>query len=178
MTAILQIFKWVLITLLAFTSFNLFISPEYNVERSVEIYVPAYIVYEQVTDLHQWENWAVWLKNDTSMITNYSGAERGLGAKMDWIGSDKIKGALEITSCSLKGMETQLNFDSFPVAYGFWKFDSINGCTKVTWGMNGEMSFFSRFMTLFFDKMAGPDFDKGLAGLKEVCENIPARKID
>ena len=61
---------------------------------------------------------------------------------------------------------------------GFWQFDAIDGGTKVTWGMNGEMSFFSRFMTLFFDKMAGPDFDKGLAGLKEVCENIPARKID
>ena len=112
------------------------------------------------------------------MITNYSGAERGLGAKMNWIDSDQIKGTLEITSCSLEVMETQLNFDSFPVAYGFWKFDTINGGTKVTWSMNGEMSFFSRFMTLFFDKMAGPDFDKGLAGLKEVCENMPARKIN
>ena len=178
MKALKQILKWALITMLAFTSFNLFISPDYKLERSVEINVPAYIIYEQVTDLHQWENWAVWWKNDTSMITNYSGAERGLGAKMDWIDSDEIKGALEITSCSLEGMETQLNFDSFPVAYGFWKFDTINGGTKVTWSMNGEMSFFSRFMTLFFDKMAGPDFDKGLAGLKEVCENIPARKID
>ncbi|MDP7567708.1 MAG: SRPBCC family protein [Flavobacteriales bacterium] len=178
MKALMQILKWALITMLAFTSFNLFISPEYKVERSVEINVPAYIVYEQVTDLHQWENWAVWWKNDTSMITNYSGAERGLGAKMDWIDSDEIKGALEITSCSLEGMETQLNFDSFPVAYGFWKFDAIDGGTKVTWGMNGEMSFFFRFMTLFFDKMAGPDFDKGLAGLKEVCESIPAKSSE
>jgi hypothetical protein len=97
---------------------------------------------------------------------------------MDWIDSDEIKGALEITSCSLEEIKTQLNFDSFPVAYGFWKFDAIDGGTKVTWGMNGEMSFFFRFMTLFFDKMAGPDFDKGLAGLKDVCESIPAKTID
>ncbi len=106
MKALLQIFKWALITILAFTSFNLFISLEYKLERSVEINVPDYIVYEQVTDLHQWENWAVWWQNHTSMITNHSGVERGLGAKMDWIDSDEIKGALEITSCSLEGMET------------------------------------------------------------------------
>ena len=32
----------------------------------------------------------------------------------------------------------------------------------MTWGMKGEMALFSRFMTLFFDKMAGPDFEKGI----------------
>ena len=178
MNAMKKILKWALIVVLAFTTFNWFISPDYQVERSVEINVPTYIVYEQVTDLHQWENWAVWWKNDTLMITNYSGTERGLGAKMDWIGSDEMKGALEITSCSLEGMETQLNFESFPVAYGFWQFDAIDGGTKVTWGMKGEMSFFSRFMTLFFDKMAGPDFEEGLIVLKEVCESLPARSSE
>ena len=53
MKALKQILKWALITMLAFTSFNLFISPDYKLERSVEINVPAYIIYEQVTDLHQ-----------------------------------------------------------------------------------------------------------------------------
>ena len=38
--------------------------------------------------------------------------------------------------------------------------------------------FFSRFMTLFFDKMAGPDFEEGLTGLKEVCENMPAKSSE
>ena len=55
MKVLMQILKWTLITMLAFTSFNLFISPEYKVERSLEINVPTYIVYEQVTDLQQWE---------------------------------------------------------------------------------------------------------------------------
>jgi hypothetical protein len=171
------ILKWALILVLAFTTFNWFISPDYKVERSVEINVPTYIVYEQVTDLHQWENWAVWWKNDTAMITTYSGAERGLGAKMEWIGSDEMKGALEITSCSLEGMETQLDFGNMK-ASGFWQFDSMDGGTKVTWGMKGEMSFFMRFMTLFFDAMVGADFEEGLVGLKEVCESLPARSSE
>jgi hypothetical protein len=51
MKALMQILKWALITMLAFMSFNLFISSEYKIERSVEINVPSYIVYEQITDL-------------------------------------------------------------------------------------------------------------------------------
>ena len=172
------ILQWALILVLSFTTFNWFISPDYKVERSVKINVPTYIVYSQVADLNQWPNWANWWKQDTGMITNYSGAERGLGAKMDWIGSDQTRGTLEIITCSLEGMETQMNFESFPVAYGFWQFDTINGGTEVTWGMKGKMGFFSRFMTLFFDKIAGTDFEKGLVGLKEVCENLPAHSSE
>ena len=89
-----------------------------------------------------------------------------------------MKGTLEIISCSPEEMETQINFESFPVAYGFWQFDSIGEGTTVTWGMKGKMPFFSRFMTLFFDKMAGLDFEKGLAGLKEVCENLSVRSSE
>ena len=131
------ILKWVLIVVLAFTIFNWFISPDYKVERSIEINAPTYIVYEQVTDLHQWKNWAIWWKNDTAMITTYFGMEKGLGAKMEWIGSDGMEGVLEITLCSLERMETRLNFESFPIAYGFWQFDATAGGTKVTWGMKG-----------------------------------------
>ena len=51
------ILKWALILVLAFTTFNWFISPDYKIERSIEINVPTYIVYEQVTDLHQGERY-------------------------------------------------------------------------------------------------------------------------
>ena len=38
--------------------------------------------------------------------------------------------------------------------------------------MKGEMPFFMSFMTLFMDKVLGQDFEKGLEGLKEVCESF------
>ena len=92
---------------------------------------------------------------------------------MNWSGSEAGIGALEIVSHSLESMETALDFGDMQTS-GIWKFESLeNGNTKVTWGMTGEMPYFMRFMTMFFDAMAGPDFEKGLAGLKEVCENMP-----
>ena len=168
-----KILKWVLIVVLAFTTFNWFISPDYQVERSVEINVPTYIVYEQVTDLHQWENWAIWWKQDTVMITNYSGEERGLGAKMIWTSDVVGDGDLEIIECSSQGMKTKLAWGN-----GSWHFEETENGTNVSWSMSGKMPFLMSFMTMFIEDMVAPDFEKGLAGLKEVCESLLARSSE
>ena len=165
-----KILKWALIVVLAFTTFNWFISPDYKIERSIEINVPTYIVYEQVTDLHQWENWAIWWKQDTAMITNYSGEERGLGAKMIWTSDVVGDGDLEIIECSSQGMKTKLAWGN-----GSWHFEETENGTNVSWSMSGKMPFLMSFMTMFIEDMVAPDFEKGLAGLKEVCESLLAR---
>ena len=173
MNAMKKILKWALIVVLAFTTFNWFISPDYKIERSIEINVPTYIVYEQVTDLHQWENWAIWWKQDTAIITNYSGEERGLGAKMIWTSDVVGDGDLEIIECSSQGMKTKLAWGN-----GSWHFEETENGTNVSWSMSGKMPFLMSFMTMFIEDMVAPDFEKGLAGLKEVCESLLARSSE
>ena len=173
MNVLKKILKWALIVVLAFTTFNWFISPDYKTERSIEINVPTYIVYEQVTDLHQWENWAIWWKQDTAMITNYSGEERGLGAKMIWTSDVVGDGDLEIIECSSQGMKTKLAWGN-----GSWHFEETENGTNVSWSMSGKMPFLMSFMTMFIEDMVAPDFEKGLAGLKEVCESLLARSSE
>ncbi len=179
MNPLKQILKWALICLLAFISFNFFISKEYKVERSIDINIPSYVVYGEVTDLQTWQHWGVWWKNDTTIVTEYSGARYGDDSKMSWTGIDG-KGSLEITAVSFAdSIDTELNFEGMPPAYGSWKFETLeNGMTKVTWGMEGEMPFFTRFLTLFFDGMLGADFEAGLLSLKEKCENMPSRSSE
>ena len=72
MKAIRIILKWMIITMLSFTTFNLFISSEYEFERSIEIEAPIDLVYNQVSDLHNWPNWAVWWKNDSTIVTEFN----------------------------------------------------------------------------------------------------------
>ncbi len=177
MKALKQILKWVLITVLAFTSFNFFISSDYEFERSIEIDVPPHVVYEQVTNLKTWKDWAVWWKQDTTIATTHSGESAGKGARMDWVGADDMKGGLEIVECSLDSMRTDLDFGTMTTS-GIWKFEVSENGTTVKWGMRGNMPFFYRFFTLFFEKMAAPDFENGLIGLKEYCEKIPSRSSD
>ena len=171
------ILKWALILVLAFTTFNWFISPEYKVERSIEINVPNYIIYDQVSNLHNWPNWAVWWKQDTTISNEFSGENSGKGATIKWNGQEVGVGGLEIIESNLSGMKTSLDLGGM-TASGEWKFEPVENSTKVTWGIKGKMPFFMRFFTLFFNKMAGPDFEKGLAGLKEVCESLPSRSSE
>ena len=109
---------------------------------------------------------------DTTMVIEYSGSDSRINSKMSWI-NEEGEGSLEIIEESFAdSLNTVLLFDGIPPAYGYWKFEQLNETTKVTWGMKGEMPFFMSFMTLFMDKVLGQDFEKGLEGLKEVCESF------
>ncbi|MBT4737899.1 MAG: SRPBCC family protein [Flavobacteriales bacterium] len=165
------ILKWMIITMISFTTFNLFISSEYEFERSIEIDAPIDSVYHQLSDLHNWPNWAVWWKNDSIIVTEYFREKSGKGASMKWKGEEVGVGGLKIVDCNKEEIEIKLNLGDMTPS-GFFKFEEINGGTKVTWRMKGEMPFFIRFMTLFMDKMAGPDLEEGLKRLKDVCEGV------
>ena len=169
MKAVRIILKWMIISMLSFTTFNLFISSEYEFERSIEIDAPIDSVYHQLSDLHNWPNWAVWWKNDSIIVTEYFREKSGKGASMKWKGEEVGVGGLEIVSCSKEEMEIKLNLGDMTPS-GFFEFEEIDGGTKVKCRMKGEMPFFIRFMTLFMDKMAVPDLEQGLKRLKDVCE--------
>ena len=171
MKAVRIILKWIIISMLSFTTFNLFISSEYEFERSIEIESPVDSVYNQIADLHNWPNWAVWWKNDLTIVTEFSEVKEGKGASMKWRGEEVGVGGLKIVDCSNEGMEIKLNFGDMKPSC-FFEFIEIDGRTKVTWRMKGEMPFFIRFMTLFMDKMAGPDLEEGLKRLKDACEVV------
>ena len=165
-----QILKWVLITIVSFTTFNLFISSKYTVERKKVINVPSNFVYSEVVDLHKWKYWSSWIKDDTTITVEYSSNNISKNSKMT-LDSGNGTVSLEIKSVSFKdSINTVLLFEGMPTAYGFWKFEDLGESTKVSWKISGEMPFFMSFMTLFVDKAIGSDFEEGLKNLKNWCE--------
>jgi effector-binding domain-containing protein len=69
---------------------------------------------------------------------------------------------------------TDLVFEDMGTSHGGWLIkDSADG-SNVTTFMEMDMGFFGRPMGLLMDKMLGKDFEKTLAGLKELSESIPA----
>lgn len=166
-----QILKWVLITLISFTTFNLFISSKYTVEREELINVPPNFVYSEVVDLHKWKYWSVWIKEDTTITVEYISNNIGENSKMILDSGDGTV-SLEIKSISpTESINTELFFEGMPPAYGFWKFEDLGESTKVSWKISGEMPFFMSFMTLFMEKAIGSDFEEGLKSLKDWCES-------
>ena len=149
---------------------------EFKVCRSANISAPPEKVFPQVNDLHKWEAWSPWAKLDPNAKHSFEGAASGTGAAMSWSGNKKIgEGRMTITGSQANEvirfkLEFIRPFKATNTAE--FVFKSEGNQTAVTWSMSGKSNFFFKIFGLFMncDKMAGNDFEKGLASIKSVVE--------
>jgi hypothetical protein len=153
----------------------------YHVERSTTVNASTDAVYGHVADLHQWGAWSPWDKLDPAMKKDYSGDAGAIGSSYHWTGNDKVgEGRMTVTQAD-PGKDVGFDLEFIKPFAGKCKtgfaFAPEGAGTKVTWTMDGTSNFMAKAMELFagnMDKMIGPDFEHGLAGLKQVVEASPA----
>ena len=152
----------------------------YTVVRATTIDAAPADIYDQIANFHNWTNWSPWEGLDPELERTHSGAESGSGAVYRWSGNRKAgQGRMAITDAVAPSMvQIDLVFEK-P-----WKARSDTSFTiepegsgsRVTWSMTGQKTLMTRAMGVFksMDKLIGPDFEKGLAGLKATTENATA----
>ena len=147
---------------------------DFRVARSATIPAPSAAVFEQVNDLHKFQVWSPWAKIDPQCKVTYDGPPAGTGASFAWAGNKEVgEGRMTITE-SRPGelIRFKLEFLKPFKATNTAEFDfkAAGNQTKVTWSMYGKSNFIMKAIGLFmdYDKMVGPDFEKGLANLKSV----------
>lgn len=153
----------------------------YTVERSTTIAGPPERIYEQVVDFHRWTHWSPWEDVDPGMDRTFRGADSGPGAAYAWSGNRKAgQGRMRITGVQEPTeVAVDLEFDKPFKAHNTFAFVlSPEGPdrTRVRWVMTGPKTLATKVMGLFtsMDKMIGPDFERGLARLKDVVETHAA----
>jgi uncharacterized protein YndB with AHSA1/START domain len=148
----------------------------YTVTRSATIQAPPEKVWSHVVDFHRWQAWSPWEGMDPNQERTYSGPESGVGSHYAWSGNRKVgQGSMEITEADApRRLEVALEFVK--------PFKSSNTTTlelapdgdgtRVTWTIVGPMTLMTKMMSAMksMDAMLGPDFERGLAGLKAVSE--------
>ena len=175
---VLKVIILLLVVLVAATAAVGFLSPSHvHVERSLIIKAPAEIIHGQINDLRNWEKWSPWHKMDTAMKIEYNSIASGAGAGYKWNSNNKNVGSGEmtITASNKDSISTAMNFMENGIATGNFIFSKADSGIKVTWTMESDMGMnpIGRIFGLFMDKMVGPDFEKGLAGLKQIAEAVP-----
>lgn len=153
--------------------------PKYiKIERSVDINAPRSVIFKEIADFRNWKKWSPWVDIDTNCKYEYYGTQGQVGAGYKWKGNDKAgEGDMHTTEMSenrsLTAPITFVKPMSGNAIAGFKLDDAENGATKVTWSFSQSYAFSQRpFMLLInLGKMIGSDYEKGLAKLKEVCEN-------
>ncbi len=151
---------------------------DYEVTRSIEIEAPAVIAFGQVNDLEKWEAWSPWKEMDPGMTMTYGDKSIGEGASYSWTGDKSGSGTLTIINSEMPSrIDTKVEFDGQGEGNGFWTFEQDGGATKATWGMKGTMPKpLGGYMVGMMDGWLGPDFEKGLAGVKRLAEAEAKRK--
>lgn len=153
----------------------------YRVVRSATMDAPPAVVYDLISDFHNWNAWSPWAKLDPSMKQTFEGPRSGAGASYSWSGNkDAGEGRMAITEAvPNQRLTLDLAFVkpfASTITIRFALHPEGSG-TSVLWAMDGNSSFASKAMGLFYgmDKIIGPDFEKGLAQLKAQAEGAAKR---
>ena len=153
-----------------------FLLPQkFKVERQITIATPQIPIYQMVSAPSHWPEWSVWNKRDPNMKLTFSGTGGGAGAKWSWESATEGNGAMEFTEAdSPRRIVYRLSFpDMGMVSTGELKLTAVDDeTTKVSWTNEGDFGAnpVLRYLGLFMDKIVGPDFEAGLASLKQLVE--------
>ena len=149
----------------------------YVVERSATIAAEPKRIYDQLVDFHAWMAWSPWEDLDPQQQRTFSGPDAGPDAEYAWSGNRKAgQGRMRIDRVSEPTEVTgDLHFDKPFKSHNtieFFLTPEAPDRTRVRWVMTGPKTLATRVLGLFtsMDKMVGPDFEKGLARLKDVVE--------
>lgn len=150
---------------------------KYDITESRVIAAPPSLIYEQISDFEQWENWNPWLEDEdiTSIMGtqtkgvdgNYSFTDEHGNGKMTITGIDPNK-LVSMNMFYDNGM-TSSNSDVQ------MDLERVENGTKVTWNIKGEQGLLDKVMAAVFsvnmEKEIKPKYTKGLENLDNYVNN-------
>jgi hypothetical protein len=153
---------------------------EFRVERSAVLSASPAALFPHVNDHHKFAVWNPFMRLDPNVRNTFSGPDSGVGSVCSWEGNRDI-GAGSCTIVESKPNEmVRMRMDWKRPMEGTstvdFTFKPDGDKTVVTWAMYGRNNFMGKVMSLFMDceKICGPQFEKGLAGLGAVAAAPPA----
>lgn len=158
---------------------GLFLPDRAHVERSIVIEAPPSAVFVVLAGFKQFNRWSPWADLDPQTVYTYSGPPWGKGARQQWHSNDpKVGGGSQevIDLRPYAELRLRLSFDGMDTDNEvIYALTPEGAGTRVTWSIDTTFggNLLNRYFGLLFDRMIGPDFEKGLARLKPLVESLP-----
>ncbi len=149
-----------------------FMPHDVTIKSSTEINAPVEIVFNKVNTLKKRKEWSPF-EDDSTMVDNYSGPTKGVGARRSWTSERLGNGHMMIINCIPNRLiETKLDFGTPGTAKGRWVFAEKQGKTKVEWQLHIlNLKYpFGKWLGLVMNKLMKPVLAKGLHQLKNEVE--------
>ena len=174
----------VVLVLLLLAGIGMLLPRRVHVERSIAIGAPRATVFALVDGFKQFNKWSPWAALDPNTKYTHEGPPFGVGAKQSWVGDPKTvgSGSQEIVEVEpFQRVKSRLDFGAQGLATAeFVLTRASSGTTEVTWSLDSDMGAgpVGRYFGLVMDRMIGPDYEKGLVGLKALAESLPKEDFE
>ena len=158
---------------------------KFDVSETKVINAPAEMIYDQVKDFNNWQNWAPWLQIDPNIQISQSEKSEGEGATYSWKSKQEALGTVSVKTkkvIPLKEINQEISIETL---FGdsksdvYWRFEETEkrGQTKVTWGVKGDPPFLEKILMSFrkhdIGERVGILFPEGLSNLdSNIIEEI------
>lgn len=148
---------------------------EVHVIRSTMIAAPPQDVFNYVNDLQRSVLWSPWSRQDPDALYNFTGPRSGVGATLSWFSKmPEVGSGMQQIVASRDGEHVRLRvrLDGMGDAVSDYYLQRRNNSTVVTWGFTTDLgpNPLSRIAGILFDGWIGPDYERGLALLKQQVE--------
>ncbi len=147
---------------------------EMNVTATRVINAPTADIHAQIEDLHKWPDWSFWDAADPTLTYEYSGADKGVGAIVNWVGKDG-PGSMTVTASDPeKGFWYDLAFGEpgqEMSSKGVVLYEPVDGGTQVTFEMRGDLEgFLGQLMGWIMTPMVTEAFKANLENIAGIVE--------
>jgi polyketide cyclase/dehydrase/lipid transport protein len=155
---------------------GLFLPSAAHVERERIIDAPASVIYAHYADLHRFNAWSPWAREDPDASYSYEGPARGRGQRMRWSGSIAGQGSQIITLAEpYRRIELALDFGPDETATSVFQLSPDPAGTRVVWSFDTDFGYdlFGRYLGLLLDRMVGDEYEQGLDNLAALVADLP-----
>lgn len=177
-----NVFLLLLIVIISLSIYVATIDGKYDVKRSHTIKAPIEVVFNEINDFRNWENWGPWYELDSTIVASFPDLTSGVDASYTWTGADGNGSMKTISLIPNKEIIQQIDFGTGSTPEVYWNFDKTEFGTEVIWGMRGKNGFMEKayFLTQGgVEKSMAPMYTRGLELLeKHLLKELEKHSIE
>ena len=161
-----NIFLLLLVIIVAAAIYLATLDGSYDIVRTKSIQADPVVVFNDLNDYKNWKDWGPWYEKDSTIRVQYTDNTVGVGGAYSW--TSDVEGGGSMKTNSVEAAESLNQEIVFETPFGdmksdvYWILKKTNQGTDLTWGIKGEMPFFSRFMASGMEDQLGPMEERGL----------------
>ena len=119
---------------------GIFIPQHYSVSRELVINAPVDTVYQEISDMNQWEQWTVWKEGSPPAGVNPAQMESGIGSGIYFSGTSGSGWFVIASNSVIDGFEYRIISDSGDMAQAKIITTDLGAATKVSWSVAGSIN--------------------------------------